>query len=65
MAEQPREEWPHLMLLLGDQVYVDEGSPSTREYIRATRGTDEAAGRAGDELRGVHAASTGSAGATR
>jgi hypothetical protein len=44
MAEQPREEWPHLMLMLGDQVYVDEGSPHTREYIRQTRGTAEPPG---------------------
>jgi hypothetical protein len=44
MAEQPREEWPHLMLMLGDQVYVDEGSPQTREYIRQTRGTCEEPG---------------------
>ena len=28
-----------LLLLLGDQVYVDEGSPETRERIRARRGT--------------------------
>ena len=40
MCEQPRDEWPHLLLLLGDQVYVDEGSPKAREYIRETRGTD-------------------------
>jgi PhoD-like phosphatase len=39
MAEQPREQWPHLMLMLGDQVYVDDASPQTREYIRQTRGT--------------------------
>ena len=40
MREQPRESWPHLILMLGDQVYVDEGAPYTREYIRQTRGTD-------------------------
>lgn len=40
MCEQPREQWPHLILLLGDQVYVDKGAPQTREYIRETRGTD-------------------------
>jgi hypothetical protein len=44
MAEQPRETWPHLLLMLGDQVYVDEGSPATREYIRSTRGTAEEPG---------------------
>jgi PhoD-like phosphatase len=41
MADTPTEEWPQLMLMLGDQVYVDEGSPKTREYIRSTRGTAE------------------------
>jgi hypothetical protein len=40
MREQPRDEWPHLILMLGDQVYVDEGSPHARQYIRSTRGTD-------------------------
>jgi hypothetical protein len=44
MREQSREDWPHLMLMLGDQVYVDEGSPETREYIRSTRGTAEEPG---------------------
>jgi PhoD-like phosphatase len=37
LLERPRERWPDLLLLLGDQVYVDEGSPAVREYIRATR----------------------------
>src|SRR6201996_2429521 len=31
---------PDLLFLLGDQVYVDEGSPETRAKIRAKRGTD-------------------------
>ncbi len=31
-------EWPDLLFLLGDQVYVDEGSPETREKIRERRG---------------------------
>ena len=31
--EQPHE-WPDLIVMLGDQVYVDEGSPNTREFIR-------------------------------
>ena len=34
---RPRETWPDLLLMLGDQVYVDEGSPAVRERIRATR----------------------------
>jgi hypothetical protein len=31
------EEYPDLLLLLGDQVYVDEGSPRVREWIRSRR----------------------------
>ena len=44
MRDEPREDWPDLLLLLGDQVYADEGSPGVREYIRATRGTDDPPG---------------------
>jgi hypothetical protein len=40
MARGDREDWPDQLFLLGDQVYVDEGSPRTRERIRARRGTD-------------------------
>jgi hypothetical protein len=37
MQRQPPEEWPHVMLMLGDQVYADEVSPRTAEFIRARR----------------------------
>ena len=37
MARQDRDEWPELLFLLGDQVYVDEGSPRARAKIRARR----------------------------
>jgi hypothetical protein len=47
MREQPREEWPQLLLLLGDQVYADEDAPRTREYIRSRRGTE---GEPGEEV---------------
>lgn len=40
----PRESWPDLLLMLGDQVYVDEGSPAARERIRATRDVGEPPG---------------------
>jgi hypothetical protein len=40
MAAGDREEWPDQLFLLGDQVYVDEGSPKTRAKIRQRRGTD-------------------------
>ena len=36
--------WPDLLLLLGDQVYADEVSPRTLDYIRSTRGTDRPPG---------------------
>ena len=36
---------PDLLFLLGDQVYVDEGSPETRAKIEARRGTETAPGR--------------------
>jgi hypothetical protein len=41
---RPRENWPDLLLLLGDQVYVDEGSPAARELIRARRDTADPPG---------------------
>ncbi len=40
MAAGDRDEWPDQLFLLGDQVYVDEGSPKTRRKIRERRGTD-------------------------
>jgi len=39
MARGEHDEWPEFLFLLGDQVYVDEGSPRTRERIRERRGT--------------------------
>jgi PhoD-like phosphatase len=33
------EEWPDCLLLLGDQVYADEASDATREFIRSRRDT--------------------------
>ena len=38
----PREEWPDLLLMIGDQVYVDEDAPATREFIRSRRDTSKA-----------------------
>jgi hypothetical protein len=36
---QRPEEWPSLLLLLGDQVYADDASPETRAFIRSRRST--------------------------
>lgn len=38
-------DWPHALLLLGDQVYADEVSPQTAAYIRSRR-DPQARGRA-------------------
>ncbi len=38
------ERWPDMLLMLGDQVYVDEGSLEVRERIRARRDTSQAPG---------------------
>jgi hypothetical protein len=40
MIRSERDGWPELLFLIGDQVYVDEGSPRTREKIRARRGVE-------------------------
>jgi hypothetical protein len=37
MCEQPADQWPDRLLMVGDQVYADEVSPATREYIAARR----------------------------
>jgi len=39
MTRNERDKWPEFLFLLGDQVYVDEGSPHTRERIHKRRGT--------------------------
>jgi hypothetical protein len=44
MTRGERDEWPELLFLLGDQIYVDEGSPQTREKIRARRDMDQPPG---------------------
>jgi len=38
------EDYPHALLLLGDQIYADEVSPGTKEFIRSRRNTDEPPG---------------------
>jgi hypothetical protein len=42
MIREGPQRFPELLFLLGDQVYVDEGSPAAREKIRARRGTETA-----------------------
>ena len=43
-ASDPREEWPHLLLMLGDQVYADEVSPATGAFAESRRDTEEPPG---------------------
>jgi phosphodiesterase/alkaline phosphatase D-like protein len=44
MRDQPSEEWPDALLLLGDQVYADEVSPGTRNFIRSRRDPEKPPG---------------------
>jgi hypothetical protein len=44
MRKQPRERWPDVLLMIGDQVYADEVSPETREFIEARRDTSKPPG---------------------
>ena len=37
LRQAPRECWPDVMLLIGDQVYADEVGPATREFITQRR----------------------------
>ena len=37
LARLPRERWPGVLLLIGDQVYADETGPATRRFIEARR----------------------------
>ena len=37
MRGQDAGRWPHVLLLLGDQVYADEVPPETADFIRARR----------------------------
>src|SRR5262245_25241347 len=42
--QRGEEEWPDALLLLGDQVYADEVSPETLDFIEARRDTSEPPG---------------------
>ena len=44
MRDEPKESWPDALLLLGDQIYADEVSAGTRDFIRSRRDPDEAPG---------------------
>ena len=40
MRHQPPDEWPTLLVFLGDQVYADDSSPQARERIEQRRPDD-------------------------
>jgi hypothetical protein len=44
MRAEPRERWPDVLLMIGDQVYADEVSPATREFIESRRDITEPPG---------------------
>jgi hypothetical protein len=44
MERQEPHEWSDMLVLLGDQVYADEVSPETREFIESRRDTSEPPG---------------------
>lgn len=44
MLDREPHEWPHALLLLGDQVYADEVSPGTAAFIHARRDVTVAPG---------------------
>jgi hypothetical protein len=44
MMREPHESWPDALLLLGDQVYADEVSRGTLEFIRSRRDPEEGPG---------------------
>ena len=60
MADPSRGPLPDLLVLLGDQVYADETSPTVRRLLRAAPAAAEGRpGRPGGELRRVHQALPG------
>src|SRR5919201_3739474 len=44
MRDQPRDEWPDVLFMIGDQVYADEVPPRTRSFIRERRDVDQPPG---------------------
>jgi hypothetical protein len=44
MKDEPRETWPDVLLMLGDQVYADEVPPKTAAFVETRRGDAEPPG---------------------
>ena len=65
MMERPREEWPSLLLSIGDQIYVDEDAPADARVHPLPARHEPPARRGGARLRGVHAPLLGVVGRPR
>jgi len=44
LIDEPRQAWPHVLLLLGDQVYADDVPQATLDFIRSRRDADQPPG---------------------
>jgi PhoD-like phosphatase len=44
MRREPQERWPDALLLLGDQIYADDISMGTRDFIRSRRDPEKPPG---------------------
>jgi hypothetical protein len=44
MRAEPRERWPHLLMMLGDQIYADKISLGAQEFIENRRDTNKPPG---------------------
>jgi hypothetical protein len=44
MRRAEPDDWPDLLLMIGDQVYADEDAPATRAFIRSRRDTSRPPG---------------------
>ena len=44
MKDEPRERWPDVLLMLGDQVYADEVPPETAAFVETRRNPTEPPG---------------------
>jgi PhoD-like phosphatase len=45
MRDEPREQWPDFLMMIGDQVYADEVSPATLSFVESRRDVDEPPGK--------------------
>jgi hypothetical protein len=64
LLQRGKADWPDAVLLLGDQVYADEVSPRTLEFIRSRRDTGEPPGEQVSPTSRSTRASTASRGPT-